>query len=309
MQGIKCGSYEYLKTVKVRDGKKLTSIPNKKHLQSALKKLEMSDCKGSVSPKLDKSCIEGDGEELGEEQASRFRSAVLTLLYLSNERTDIQSTVRLLCTKLKSPTVLEMRQLKRLLRYVKSTEDMSTVFEMRDNSDRRGRMVKRLEVYTDSDWASDQVTRKSTSGAVIMAEGMRLHAHSRGQASVALSSCEAEVMAASEGIKEALLLQEVLMFVGLGHYEIEVKVDSSAAFFHRRGVGRMKHTNSKSRGFKTRSLRELKKIPRTLNLADMLTQTPSAKKTGSISTFDESQELQCTRQKVDDIEEVQAGSS
>ena len=142
-----------------------------------------------------------DSEKLGEEQVSRFRSAVLTLLYLSNERTDIQSTVRLLCTKLKSPTALEMRQLKRLLRYVKSTEDMSTVFEMRDNSDRREQLVKRLEVYTDSDWASDQGTRKSTSGAVIMAEGMRLHAHSRGQASVALSSCEAEVMAASEGIK------------------------------------------------------------------------------------------------------------
>ena len=33
------------------------------------------------------------------------------------------------CTKLKSPTALEMRQLKRLLRYVKGTEDMSTVFE------------------------------------------------------------------------------------------------------------------------------------------------------------------------------------
>ena len=90
VQGIKCGSYEYLTNVKVRDGKKLTSIPNKKHLQSALKKLEMSDCKGSVSPKLDMSCIEGDNEELSEEQASRFRSAVLTLLYLSNERTDIQ---------------------------------------------------------------------------------------------------------------------------------------------------------------------------------------------------------------------------
>ena len=139
----------------MRDGKKLTSIPNNKHLQSALKKLEMSDRKGSVSPKLDKSCIEGDNEELNEEQASRFRSAVLTLLYLSNERTDIQSTVRWLCTKLKSSTVLEMRQLLRLLRYVKNTEDMCTVFEMRDNSDRRGRTVKRLEVYTDSDWASD----------------------------------------------------------------------------------------------------------------------------------------------------------
>ena len=35
-------------------------------------------------------------EAESEEQTSRFRSSVLTLLYLSNERTDIQSTVRLL---------------------------------------------------------------------------------------------------------------------------------------------------------------------------------------------------------------------
>ena len=173
----------------------------------------MGECKESVSPKLDQACTDGDSEELSEEQTSRVGSSVLALLCLSNQRTDIQNTVRLLCTKLKNPTALEMRQLKRLLRYVKGTEDMSTVFEMRDSNDRREQMIIRLEVYTDSDWASDQVTRKSTSGAVIMAEGMRLHAHSRGQASVALSSCEAEVMAASEGIKEALLLQEVLMFV------------------------------------------------------------------------------------------------
>ena len=90
VQGIWCGSYEYLKNVKVRDERKLTSIPNKKHLQSALKKLEMGECKGSVSPKLDKACIDGDSEELDEEHTSRFRSSVLTLLYLSNERTDIQ---------------------------------------------------------------------------------------------------------------------------------------------------------------------------------------------------------------------------
>ena len=83
---------------------------------------------------------------------------------------------------------------------------------MRDSDDRREQLVKRLEVYTDSDWASDQRSRKSTSGAVIMAEGMRLHAHSRGQAAEALSSCEAEMIAASEGIQEALLQQEVLMF-------------------------------------------------------------------------------------------------
>ena len=167
-----------------------------------------------MEPNWLRECVDGDNEEIDQEQTSRFRSSVLTLLYLSNERTDIQSTVLFLCTKLKSPTALEMRQLKRLLRYVKGTEDMSTVFEVRDNNDKREQLVKKLEVFTDSDWASDQTTRKSTSGAVIMAEGMRLHAHSCGQASV--SSYEAEVMAASEVINEALLLQEVLMFAGLG---------------------------------------------------------------------------------------------
>ena len=115
-----------------------------------------------------------------------------------------------------------------------------------------------------------------------MAEGMSLHAHSRGQASVALSSFEAEVMAAPEGINETLLLQEVLMFVGLGHYEIEIKVDNSGAhaFFHRRGVGRMKHIDSRILWLPdliaAGSVR-LKKIPRTQNLEDMLTHTPNAK--------------------------------
>ena len=103
---------------------------------------------------------------------------------------------------------------------------------------------------------------------------------SRGQALVALSSCEAEVMAASEGIKEALLLQEVLMFGGLGHYEIEIKVDSSAAraFFHRRGVGRMKHIDSRILRLQDLIAAGSVRlgIPRTQNSADMLTHTPSA---------------------------------
>ena len=77
-------------------------------------------------------------------------------------------------------------------------------------------------------------------------------------------------------------MQEVLMFAGLGHYEIEVKVDSGAAhaFFHRRGVGRMKHIDSRIlwlRDLIAAGGVRLKKIPRTQHLADMLTHTPGAK--------------------------------
>ena len=64
---------------------------------------------------------------------------------------------------------------------------------------------------------------------------------------MALSSCEAEVTAASEGIKEVLLLQEVLVFARVGHHVIEVKMDNHAAhaFYHPQGVGRMKQTDSR----------------------------------------------------------------
>ena len=38
---------------------------------------EMGECKGSVSPKLDKACIDGDSVELDGEQTSSFRSSVI----------------------------------------------------------------------------------------------------------------------------------------------------------------------------------------------------------------------------------------
>ena len=64
------------------------------------------------------------------------------------------------------------------------------------------------------------------------------------------------------------------MFVGLGHYEIEIKVDSSAAhaFFHRRGVGRMKHIDSRIlwlQDFIAAGGVRVKKIPRTQSAKEL----------------------------------------
>ena len=72
------------------------------------------------------------------------------------------------------------------------------------------------------------------------------------------------------------------MFAGSGHYDIEIKVDSSAAhaFFQRRGVGRMKHIDSRIlrlQDFIAAEGVRLKKIREPKNLADMMTHTPGAK--------------------------------
>ena len=40
--------------------------------------------------------MDGDNEEIDQEQTARFRSSLLTLLCLGNERTNMQSTVPVL---------------------------------------------------------------------------------------------------------------------------------------------------------------------------------------------------------------------
>ena len=81
------------------------------------------------------------------------------------------------------------------------------------------------------------------SGCLITVAGCRLHCHSRGTQEHALSSGESEIIAMSEAMKEALLVQFNLEFVGFGKIPIELETDASVArtFAHRTGVGRMKH--------------------------------------------------------------------
>jgi hypothetical protein len=121
-------SYEYLKCLKFHSDEGLWSCPNAKYIDSALAKMDMVGCNGSNSPKVSKSEEPGDLEIVDFEQAGAFRSAVLTLLYLSNERSDVQSSVRMLCTRLREPTIGDVRKLKKLLRYLSTTRRVGLVF-------------------------------------------------------------------------------------------------------------------------------------------------------------------------------------
>ena len=70
-------------------------------------------------------------------------------------------------------------------------------------------------VYTDSDWAGCQRTRRSTTGGVVM-YGSCLVAHwSRTQVSVALSSAEAELNAAVKAACEAIGMQQLCGHLGM----------------------------------------------------------------------------------------------
>ena len=75
-------------------------------------------------------------------------------------------------------------------------------------------LPKFVNVYTDSDWAGQATTCKSTSGGVVQWENAIITAWSRTQQPVSLSSAEAELYALTTGIAEGLVTKHLLQELG-----------------------------------------------------------------------------------------------
>lgn len=72
-----------------------------------------------------------------------------------------------------------------------------------------------IKGYSDSDWAGDHATRKSSSGFIFMLNGGLVSWCSKRQATVALSQTEAEYVALTFAAKEATWLRLLLIEIGL----------------------------------------------------------------------------------------------
>ena len=264
--------YEFLRCTKSWTKEGLYTTPSAKYGDDCLEAYGMKDCKPSNSPKLEKEDMPGDEALLDDDAASRFKSCTCRLSYLASERPDLQAVVGIMCKDLKGPMVKSERQMKKVLRYVQGTRECSNFCPFDAKLDG-------ISVFTDGDWATNKVDRKWRSGCVVRCAGTRMHTHSRSQPTVALSSCEAEIIAAVEGLKEGLMLQYLLEFVGFGRHRVSLHINSSAAraFAHREGVGRMKHLDARYLWLQQLvpdNVVIVKKVPRTEQFADCLTKVP-----------------------------------
>ena len=180
----------------------------------------------------------------------RYQSIVGALLYCAtNTRPDVAYAVGMLCRAMGKPTLELYDDALRVLRYLRRTKAIGLRYKASQRP---------LHGYSDSDWD----VKHSTSGWVFMLNQAAISWGSKKQKSVALSSCEAEIMAASHAAQETVHLTKLCDELDMGsESETELFVDNKSAIdvaYNPEHHGRMKHVERKH--FYVRELVEEGKI-------------------------------------------------
>ncbi|UYV74968.1 hypothetical protein LAZ67_12001925, partial [Cordylochernes scorpioides] len=133
-----------------------------------------------------------------------YREAVGSLLYLANKiRPDVAYAVGYESRSMHEPTNQDIQNVKRTMRYLKQTKTYGLHYSKQDED------MERI-AYCDSDFAGDMKTRKSTSGYTILFGKGPISWSSRKQPIVALSTTEAEYIAAAECVKELIYIKALI---------------------------------------------------------------------------------------------------
>ena len=159
-----------------------------------------------------KSMTSDEQTPLTEEEYIQYRSALGKELYIGHDHPVIQFATGQAARCCAAPTKKELRRVNRIARYLRKAPVSCWHFELTKEP-------SQITGFSDSDWAGDEKTRRSTSGGILLVETgheeeertiAAVHAWSRAQGPIALSSMEAEYYALITTCQEARALQSLL---------------------------------------------------------------------------------------------------
>ncbi|WVZ75748.1 hypothetical protein U9M48_023781 [Paspalum notatum var. saurae] len=144
-----------------------------------------------------------------------------SLLYLTATRPDIQFAICLCARYQASPRISHLQAVKRIFRYLKFTLELSLWYSSGSSFSLRG--------FSDADHAGCRIDHKSTFSTCQLLGISLVSWSSHKQASVSLSTTEAEYIAAPSCCSQLLWMKATLSDFGLRFENIPLLVDSTSA--------------------------------------------------------------------------------
>ena len=167
--------------------------------------------------------IDHGSQPLSEHSSKEFHSMVAKLLYIAKRtRPDILLPVNFLATRVKNPTESDLKKLNRVLQYLNGTPNHAISLTMNTT----GETVV-LDAFIDASYAVHE-DLKSHSGAMFSIGSGPLYVSSTKQACVSKSSTEAEIIALTDYIGEALSTKRILEDITRKPVKLIVHQDNQA---------------------------------------------------------------------------------
>jgi histone deacetylase 1/2 len=205
------GELHYFLGIKVKRNKDSLVLTQQRYAANILARTGMSKCKAIDTPLCSTEKLSAyEGRTLGPDDATRYRSLVGALQYLTLTRPDVCFAVNKVCQFLHSPTSTHWSAVKRILRYVQGTLNVGLRIGHSKNMS--------VSAFSDADWAGCVDDRRSTGGfAVFLGENL-ISWSARKQAIVSRSSTEAEYKSLANATAEMISVQRLLKELGVHHH-------------------------------------------------------------------------------------------
>ena len=185
------------------------TMSQKQYLLKLLEKYRLAEANTVATPMdLNVKLVKDDGCSKKVDPI-HYQSMVGSLLHAARTtRPDIAHAVGIVSKFNSEPTQAHLTAVKRIFRYLKGTLDLVLQYKATGEN---------LFSYSDADWASDIDSRQSTTGNVFVMSGGAISWLSQKQATVALSTAEAEYIAMGSATQEAIWLRQLM-------FDLEVNV-------------------------------------------------------------------------------------
>jgi hypothetical protein len=186
------------------------SISSKPYLQRVLERYGMVDCDPKLTPLPVGVLVVASKDALSDADRAfmadkPYREAVGSLAHATNTtRPDLAYSVGCLASCVKNPQPEHWKFTQHVLTYVKGTLNYKITYRRGGGSG-----IKPIG-WVDANFAVDLVTCRSTSGEVFLMLGGPVSWSAKKQATVALSTVEAEYVALTRGLKQAMWMYSFL---------------------------------------------------------------------------------------------------